>query len=263
MASYLNIEKNRLHKNRHIGYAEGLVYRIEKTGGGYYNATLLNQTENDRAMNRAHFSGSTLRDVSERLYAIAAKSPYAHHARKENPSQNDLETVINRLSRARKATVAKLIPNLESPMSRRPNPAESVRILRAANPPALIWEFDGEPTSPKALLADNPDNGDVAAAVAYLKAESAQFSMGQQRGAKSTRSWSAVSFGGGAADESVLTVRADWTDGPVFKAVLDACTIPYAGDLPDADSPFSHRAGSDNYQDDFLSDFEEYDDGDQ
>ena len=132
---------------------------------------------------------------------------------------------------------------------------------RTGNPPALIWEFDGEPTSPKALLADNPDSGDVAAAVAYLKAEGAKFSMGRH-GTKSVRSWSAVSFGGGAADESVLTVRADWTDGPVFKAVLDASTIPYAGDLPDADSPFSHRAGSDNYQDDFLSDFEEYEDGD-
>ena len=105
---------------------------------------------------------------------------------------------------------------------------------RTGNPPALIWEFDGEPTSPKALLASNPDSGDVAAAVAYLKAEGAKFSMGRH-GTKSVRSWSAVSFGGGAADESVLTVRADWTDGPVFKAVLDASTIPYAGDLPDAD----------------------------
>lgn len=105
---------------------------------------------------------------------------------------------------------------------------------RTGNPPALIWEFDGEPTSPKELLADNPDNGDVAAAVAYLKAEGAKFSMGRH-GTKGVRSWSAVSFGGGAADESVLTVRADWTDGPVFKAVLDASTIPYAGDLPDAD----------------------------
>ena len=130
---------------------------------------------------------------------------------------------------------------------------------RTGNPPALIWEFDGEPTSPKALLADNPDNDDVAAAVAYLKKEGAKFSMGRH-GTKSVRSWSAVSFGGGAADESVLTVRAAWTEGPVFKAVLDASTIPYAGDLPDADSPFSHRAGSDNYQDDFLSDFEEYED---
>ena len=105
---------------------------------------------------------------------------------------------------------------------------------RTGNPPALIWEFDGEPTSPKALLASNPDSGDVAAAVAYLKAEGAKFSMGRH-GTKSVRSWSAVSFGGGAADESVLTVRADWTDGPVFKAVLDASVIPYAGDLPDAD----------------------------
>lgn len=130
---------------------------------------------------------------------------------------------------------------------------------RTGNPPALIWEFDGEPTSPKALLADNPDNGDVAAAVAYLKKEGAKFSMGRH-GTKSVRSWSAVSFGGGAADESVLTVRADWTDGPVFKAVLDASVIPYAGDLPDPDSPFSHRAGSDNWQDDFYSDFEEADD---
>lgn len=107
-------------------------------------------------------------------------------------------------------------------------------LARTGNPPALIWEFDGEPTSPKELLADNPDNGDVAAAVAYLKKEGAKFAMGRHS-TKSGRSWAAVSFGGGAADESVLTVRAAWTEGPVFKAVLDASTIPYAGDLPDAD----------------------------
>jgi len=112
--------------------------------------------------------------------------------------------------------------------------AEQGNGARTGNPPALIWEFDGEPTTPKELLADNPDNGDVAAAVAYLKAEGAKFSMGRH-GTKGVRSWSAVSFGGGAADESVLTVRAAWTEGPVFKAVLDASTIPYAGDLPDAD----------------------------
>jgi len=101
---------------------------------------------------------------------------------------------------------------------------------RTGNPrrPKLVWEFDGEPTSPAELLSSNPGNGDVAAAIKYLAAEGAKF-------LANARSWAAVSFGGGAADESYLTVRADWTAGPVFAAVLDASTIPYAGDLPDAD----------------------------
>jgi hypothetical protein len=101
---------------------------------------------------------------------------------------------------------------------------------RTDNPrrPKLVWEFDGEPTSPAELLSNNRDNGDVAAAVKYLAAEGAKF-------VASARSWAAVSFGGGASDESYLTVRADWTAGPVFAAVLDASVIPYAGDLPDAD----------------------------
>jgi hypothetical protein len=57
-----------------------------------------------------------------------------------------------------------------------------------------------------------------------------------------------VSFGGGAADESYLTVRADWTAGPVFAAVLDASVIPYAGDLPDADDDGARTSNPSDYE---------------
>jgi len=130
----------------------------------------------------------------------------------ESEYSGDLATVVLRAVQVAEATIA------EHAGTRTGNPRR----------PKLVWEFDGEPTSPAALLSNNSGNGDVAAAVKYLAAEGAKF-------VASARSWAAVSFGGGAADESYLTVRADWTAGPVFAAVLDASVIPYAGDLPDAD----------------------------
>jgi hypothetical protein len=91
-----------------------------------------------------------------------------------------------------------------------------------------IWEFDGERTSPAELLADNPDNGDIAAAVKYLTAQIADLS---------GPGFAGVSFGGGAADEQILTVRMPSKGLDDLQRYVDAgmVTIPYAGDLPDAD----------------------------
>jgi hypothetical protein len=88
MASYHNIEKNRLHKNRWIGYAAGRVYRIDEYSGEYH-ATLNNPTREDRDL---HFSSRTLGGLSKRLDAIAAE--ILRGSRESNPSQRTADDLI-------------------------------------------------------------------------------------------------------------------------------------------------------------------------
>ena len=93
MASYHNIEKNRLHKNRWIGYAAGRVYRIVKNRWGNYNASLNDETDADWEIGYVSISDvPTLRLMSQRLDAIAAE--IQHGSRESNPSQRTADDLI-------------------------------------------------------------------------------------------------------------------------------------------------------------------------
>ena len=89
MASYHNIDKNPLHKNRWIGYAAGRVYRIDKYSDEYH-ATLNSPTREDQAP--LHFTSGTLGGLSKRLDAIAAE--ILHGGRESNPSQRTADDLI-------------------------------------------------------------------------------------------------------------------------------------------------------------------------